>query len=628
MKSARDSTRHNSRIPIFYWIFAAAFLALIAALGYRQIFLYDFYTKRGERQSMRRVIEPGARGDIYDRNGKLLVTNEPFFTVGIYFNEILGEFRKEYSRLKKIKFDAMRAAGETPRFKDGEVSEMTHQARANVLNRYLGMINKILGSNYEMPEDNYNRHFRINPLLPFPLIRELTAREHAILAERIPVNSPLQLYTDTKRYYPYGDIAAHVLGTVRNSDGVDSEGMPGEDLRTFAGVGKVGRSGIERAFDYMLSGQSGLKIMVVDNEGFKYEDIMDVSPKKGKSMNSSLDIDLQQVIEDSIGNRKGAAAVLDVKTGEVLALASRPSYNPNTVYKSNAEYAAAEEAGAWLNRSTQGLYPPGSTFKIVTAMSGLMTGAIDDQTVITCNGYYKVDSRLFPCNNRYGHGNLNLEGALALSCNVFFYKTGLDCGHRAIAATAKEMGLDSSTGIEIGDSPYTVVPTPEYKRRRGRGGWVNGDTANISIGQGDLLQTPLQMACMTASFARGETRTKASIVHDPTRVTDMEYHGGEKLGLTREQYETILKGMVLSSTDGTSRRARIKGVTIAAKSGTAQVTVNGRPLTLAWMVAFAPADDPKVAMSVMIEGEEPGDVGGGKTAGPIVKAAMEQYFRK
>ena len=522
------------RIPAFYAVFAAAFLFLIGSLAYRQIYLYDYYNARGERQSMRRIIEPGVRGDIYDRNMKLLVTNEPRFSAVVYFNEIRREFRREYTRLKKIELERLEAAG------GGRLnySEISSRARANVLNGYVDQINSILGSDYKLTSADYNRHFENQRLLPFPIIKDLKGREHAILAEKLPVDSPIQIYTDTARYYPYGDSAAHLLGYVgSNFAEIDTEGVPGDALQTFSFVGKIGRSGIEKAFDSKLQGRSGAKIWVVDLDGYQYDNVADVRPKKGSDVVASIDIELQQAGEDAFGERKGAAVALDVKTGEVLAMVSRPSYDPNLLspymtYKVSSEIT---RRGAWLNRATQGLYPPGSPYKLMTAAAGLMTGVIDENTVKTCDGGLKVGSRIFPCNKRSGHGNVTLEDAIAHSCNVYFYETALEAGIEALSSTAKDFGLDSRTGIELKEdySRRTVVSDPAYKKkyRPYDGPWTGGDTANASIGQGYQLQTPLQMACMTASLARGETRTRPSVVHDPSRVCDLAYHGGEKLDM-------------------------------------------------------------------------------------------------
>lgn len=503
MAQPETYSKKNPRIPLFYWCFAFAFAVLISALVYRQIFLYDYYIERGERQSMRRVIEPGTRGDIYDRNGKLLVTNEPIFSAVVYFNDVRKEFREEYFKLKKIELQRLSAAGikDKPNYR-----ELARKARSNVLNRYLEQINNILGSDYRLGMADYDKHFTQKQLLPFPLIRNLSAREHAILAERIPVDSPIQIYTDTARYYPYGDVASHALGYVANNFDDDISQMPGGDLRTYAIVPTIGRSGIESAFDGVLAGRSGAKIWIVDLAGYKYENVLDFAPTKGDDVFSSLDIDIRRRPRTQSARRKGAAVMLDVNSGEILALVSRPSYDPNslTPYITNKVNAEITERGAWLNRATQGLYPPGSTFKIITAMAGFSASAIDEHTVKTCTGGYRVGSRIFPCNNRYGHGNLDLVGAIAHSCNVYFYETGIEAGIDKIADIASEFGFGESSGIELNEDSWrrTIIATPEYKKKNRKydGPWTDGDTANSSIGQGYMRFTPLQMATFTASF--------------------------------------------------------------------------------------------------------------------------------
>ena len=621
--------KHNSRIPIFYWILGGAYMLLILALGYRQLFLYDYYVKRGDRQTLRRVVEPGTRGDIYDRNGKILVTNKPRFSAVVYFNEIRREFRSEYLRLKRAwKASHPDESGKTP------TVQLSAQARSNVLNSYVDRVNSILGSSYKLSRLDYDRHFYESPLLPFPLIKDLKPVEYAILAEKLKVDDPIQLYTGSARYYPYGAIASHAIGYVTsNFDDIDTSGIPGDDLRTYSFAGERGRAGVEKAFDAQLMGKSGAKIWVVDPSGYQYDNIAEVKPSKGKNVVTSLDIELQQVIEDAFGDRNGAAVVLDIRSGEILSIISRPSYDLNdlTPYITHAVNDDITSRGAWLNRATQGLYPPGSTFKIITACAALNSGLLTPETVKTCTGGMRVGTRIFPCNKRSGHGNLDLAGAIANSCNVYFYEAALDCGIDILSDTAKSFGLDSSTGLELKEdfSRKTIVANPEYKKkyRPYDGPWTGGDTANTSIGQGYMLQTPLQMAAFTASFARRQTRTKTSILRDPSRPSDMAYHGAKKIDLTDAQYEGILRGMVAAVERGTAKRAKVEGVSIAAKSGTAQVSVEGKRLTLAWMIAFAPVENPEIAMSVMIQGEVEGDASGGRDAGPIVRAAFEKYFR-
>lgn len=632
MDSGKDVyTKDNPRVMHLGLIFAALFVFLVGALGYRQLYMHDYYMKRSDRQSLRRVIKAAARGDILDRNSTILVTNKPRYSAVIYFNDINDEIRKKASQIRAERRAALARGEKLP----DPLPPSAGLARAYVLKKYTDMVNGILGTNYQYSVKDFERHAWARRLLPYPLLKDLTDKEHAILAEKLPPDSPVQIYTSSSRYYPYAETAAHVLGYVTsNFDNVDPAGIPGEDLRTYSYASERGKSGVEASFDEHLSGTNGAKIWLVDHMGYQYESIVDIPSRKGKNLTLSLDIVLQETLESAFGDRKGAGVLLDIKTGEVLAMASRPGYDLNslTPFITHAVSDEITARGAWLNRATQGLYPPGSTFKIVTAIAAMREGAIIPETVITCDGALKIGYRMYPCNNRWGHGNLDLVGALAKSCNVYFYQAGLDTKITAIHDTAQMLGLNSDTGIELGENSWrrTIVPDPEYKRARRayEGGWSMGDTANTSIGQGYLLQTPIQIACMTASVAARRTRTRASILHDPKRKTDMDYHGAKSLPISDKNYAKLVEGMIAAVERGTCKRAAIEYAQVAAKSGTAQVNVRGKKLALAWMVAFAPADKPEVAIAVVVEGEEPGDAAGGRTAGPIVHEALKKYFER
>lgn len=619
-------TRSNSRLYLVFGLFAAMFFCLFASLFFRQIYLYDDYAKAGRQQSQRRIIKPGARGDIYDRKNRLIVGNRPVFSAVIYAHQVRPEFYKEYMKIKRAALE-----------KNEKVSPKTisNQARLNVLQRHINEINSILKTDYTFDLDRFNKMWYSSPLLPIPLIENLTMREHAILAEKLDVNSPVQILTDTARYYPYSSLAAHAIGYVRSEkDTSMGQEELGLGLFTFSHRASVGKSGLEEAFDETLAGSLGVEIWTVDKNGNKYECLERRESQKGSDLISSLDMDIQAAAEDAFGQRKGAAVVLEVNSGEVLAMVSKPSYDPNELSPRITNEVANEisSRGAWINRATQGLYPPGSTFKLVTSVAGALSGKIDLDTMSNCVGGYKVGNRIFPCHNRYGHGYVNLIDAISKSCNVFFYEHGIQTGIENIHDTAVMFGLDSDTGIELNQNSWrrTIVPNPEFKklRRRLDGPWTSGDTANTSIGQGYLIQTPLHMACFTASLARGQTRTRPSLIHDQNRITDAEYHRAKKIGISDEMYSAIVKGMVNSVEEGTSKRAKVEGLAMAAKSGTAQIREKGKALTLAWMVAFAPVENPQVAVAVVVEGEEPGDASGGRTAGPIVKSIFETWARE
>lgn len=613
----------NPRLKVFYLIVGLLVLILTGGLFKVQILDRDEYVGQETLQNQRRILLPGSRGDIRDRENRPLVINRPRFSAGVFLNELRPEFRQEYFRL-------VREAREN----DWMINrrELQVEARRMVVQRYLDRINAITGREAEVDPRDIERHFSQNLLVPMELILDLEPEEYARLIEQVPVDSPVQVFSDSARYYPYGSAAAHVLGFVTSSYEVPVEDLPGDELTTFVLKGKKGRSGIERAFDEKLQGDSGAEIWVVDPSGFQYRKTTAKQPEKGDDIITSIDIDLQQAAERALGSRTGAVAAIDVLSGEMLVLASKPDFDLNDLspYLSHDVNERIREEGAWLNRALQGLYPPGSTFKLVTAIAGLRTGDIDPQDTVHCDGAYRVGNRSFPCHNRAGHGEVDLERAIESSCNVYFYAKGLEIGVKELAETARTFGLDQPTGIELpGESRGMIVPDPVFKRERTGQPWYPGDTANTSIGQGFLLTTPLSMACFTASLARGETHTRPSILHDPQRLLEPSSNRAGLVPIDPEDYGRIIRGMVRAAETGTARLVSIPGVSIAAKTGTAQVRPGGQPLTLAWFVGFAPVEQPRIAIAVMVEGQEPGDnFAGGATAAPIARAVLRTYFDK
>ncbi|MBI2516786.1 MAG: peptidoglycan glycosyltransferase [Opitutae bacterium] len=594
-------------------------LLLTGGLAFRQLFRSGLYSERERQQNQRRIIVPGPRGNILDRDGQVLVGNRPRFSVVLNLADLRGELRTETIRVIKNYRDYDKADRPT----SGQLERI---ARVSVAQRYLDRINFILSRNEQVKTRELDRHFAQTLLLPYVLLDDLSPEEYARLIERLPVNSPLQVYTSSSRYYPFGSAASHVLGYTGVNDDPVAEDFPGEDLLTFKMKGSFGRDGLEKKFDAHLQGESGGAIYRVDPAGYKVDlPIEKRLPVQGHNMTISLDIELQQAAEKAMGDQVGSAVVLDVHTGEVLVMASKPDYDLNTFVPrlSSAAAKQIEESGGWLNRAIQGQYPPGSTFKIITAIAGLRSGAIDrEHTRTTCPGYMMVGNRRFPCNAHNGHGERDLTGAVRDSCNIFFYTAGLNIGPELIAAEARRFGYDHPTGIELlGEYRTPHVATPELKMKLFNERWFPGDTANISIGQGDTLVSPLQVACMVASFARGETETKPTLIHIPNRPTQHT----APIGLPAADYQTIVNGMAQGYSFGTGRLARVDGLSAATKSGTAQ---KGR-IEIAWMVCFAPVENPQIAIAICLEGQElDAAFGGGVHSGPIVKAILEAWKEK
>ncbi|GAB1488579.1 penicillin-binding protein 2 [Opitutaceae bacterium] len=621
---------YNPRIIFFYPVVFLILLILGAGLAYRQLIRTEIYAEREKVQNQRRILVPGPRGNIYDRNGQLLVGNRPRFAVVLYLDELRGEFRREYVKVRS----AYRDSGD----KDlPNATQLEQIARFAVVDRYLQTINKALGRTGEVDAPALTRHFRSQLLLPFTLVDDLEPAEYARLLEQLPVTSPLQVYTSSTRSYPFGAAAAHTLGSVKIDDIDVAEDFPGADLKTFKMKGTTGRDGLEAQYDSVLQGETGGTIYRVDPAGYRIEPpLARHVPVQGKNLTTSLDIDLQRAAEKKLieNEMAGTAIALDVRTGEVLALANAPAYDLNETSPriSTAKFQQIEQQGGWLNRGIQGAYPPGSSFKILTAIAGMRAGWINPDSEIDCNGYYRVGNRMFPCHDGHAHGKIKLAEAISKSCNVFFYKHGIETTPEAIAAESRRFGLDKPTGIELPHETHRMlVPDPEWKKASGRGPWQPGDTANFSIGQGFLDVTPLQMATFMASFARGQVQTPPTLLHEDNRRALRT----EAIGLPAAYYDAIVKGMEECTQTGTAKilttlsSMRIPGLRIAGKTGTAQKDTPKGRINLAWFICFAPVENPQIAIAVMVEGDTPGEeTGGGRYAVPVAQAILKTWWQK
>lgn len=629
----------NPRILLFLWIILGATIVLLAGLGWRQLIAKDEYEEIEKRQVERRILKPGPRGDIYDREGRLLVGNRPHYSAVVYLDDLRPGFRKEYSRIMNAErvriLKEYENQSEAERPKDlptPNYNELQWLARQNVVQSYIDQINSITGREDSLTQTKLIRHFNEQLLLPLPLVQDLSPNEYARLVEQLPVNSPVKIHTDTARYYPYRELAAHVLGYVQTTHPSPDE-IPDDGVKTFTFKKKVGKTGLERSFDEALSGTTGWEIWRVDPLGFQDTKLNGESPQQGENLITSIDIDLQQAAETALGDRTGAAVALDVQTGEVLAIASHPGYDLNRLspFIPRATFEEINEQGAWLNRSVQLSYPPGSTFKLISAIAGMRNNTIDQATEHDCGGVYRVGNRIFRCNARYGHGPVDVETSVEKSCNVFYYAEGLHMGIDVLSSEAKRFGLDQRTGIELPfETRRLVVPSKEWKREQIGPGWVPGDTANTSIGQGFLLVTPLQMATVMASIARDETRTIPTLKAMPREQALQVNHGGEPIGLTREQKAMLWDGMErVVGPDGTGRLVQIEGLRIGGKTGTADFRAHGKEVNLAWFVGFAPIENPQIAVAVMVEGtSESHSYHGGSTAGPVAKDMFLEYIQK
>ncbi|MDR1011221.1 MAG: peptidoglycan glycosyltransferase [Opitutaceae bacterium] len=630
--------RHDWRIVSFYPIVAVLLLVIAAGFAYQQLFKTGEYTESEVQQSQRRILTPGPRGEIYDREGRLLVGNLARYAVTINLDELRSEFRRTYLITRRKWREADDKNIPTS-------AELWRIARGAVMQNYLDQVNEIIGRDEKINDIRFRRHFNQQLLIPYTLIEDLTPEEYARLVEQLPVNSPLRLTATSTRYYPYGNTAAHVLGYIRSSDDLDAEGFPGENLTTFKMRGTTGKDGLELTFNEHLQGKPGYTIYRVDPAGYRIEPPLERSPAlRGKRLNISLDIDMQQVAEEKMGDvekkdgYRGAVVALDAQTGETLVLASNPGFNPNDFFPrlSQENYDRMNTLRAWSNLAIAGRMEPGSTFKIIDAIAGFRANVLHPESVYYCGGTLRVGNRNFACHDGHVHGDISFHDAIAKSCNIFFYRESLDLGAQPIADEARRFGLDRATGIELPGEIKGNITDPIMRRARG-GIWAGGDTVTLAIGQNETVVTPLEMACFIASVGRDETRTSPTILHDPNR---RPLHT-EPIGLTPVQRRALVEAMRETIKTGTARiltNPRMRDLNlgyldIAGKTGTAQKEVweDGKRgiINYAWFVGFAPASDPRIAIAVVLEGDVPGEeVGGGAIAAPIGGYVLKKYFEK
>ena len=629
--------RDNPRILLFLWINLIATGVILLGLARQQLLIKDTYEDMERRQTERRILLPGPRGDVYDRNANLLIGNRPQYSATVILDDLRPEFRKEYSKQIKQAREQIEqtfSANTNKETKEAplpDYNQLAWDARMLVIQKYVDIINSITGRNDRIKRNKIIRHFNEQLLLPLHLAQDLSPEQYARLVERIPVDSPISFHTSTARFYPYNSLLAHTLGYVQNIN-PDLSLLPKDGLKNFTYKTKIGKTGLEKQFNDLLAGTDGFEIWQVDPLGFQNKRLNLTPPKQGDDLITSIDIRMQKAAEIALGDRTGAAIAIDVETGEILCLVSHPTYNLNDLspFISQKTFDDINEAGAWLNRSVQLSYPPGSTFKLITAIAGLRHGLVDESTKVTCAGVYRVGNRIYHCHAKTGHGSIGLEEAIAKSCNVFFYDLGLKLGIDKIYAEANRFHLNEKTGIELPfETSRIVVPSKQWKKEKIGENWTPGDTANTAIGQGFLLLTPLQMATMTASIARDQTLTRPTLkaVTKDNDLKTLSDADNQLTGLSEKQRTLLLNGMQgVVSPRGTGRLVQINDFPIAGKTGTADFRAHGKEVNLAWFVGFAPVNNPKIAVAVMVPGTKESDsYHGGSTAGPIAKDIFLVY---
>jgi len=588
--SPGGSTKEQ-RYLVLAGVALGGFLLIAAGLLQLQVVSHDEYRRLAQENRVRLEVLRAPRGAIYDRNGELLADNHPSFN--IVFRPMPAESLSRATAA--IDTTWLRRIATLVEADTAEVLELVRFANRSGQTAIL----------------------RRNASFPMLAAVEETRAE-------LP---GIEVLIEPMRRYKYGRLAAHLLGyageiTDTELDSLGSAGYRSGDL--------IGRSGVERSYEQVLRGHDGAEFVVVNAMGKRVSTLIEGPPRPptpGHDLRLTLDLKVQLALEEAMkGVARGAAVAIDPRDGGVLAMVSRPAFDPNEFSQglSFRRWAELSSGGAnpLLNRAIQGAYPPGSTFKIVTMLAALRAGiAWPGTRLVPCDGSWEFGGRRFGCWKRAGHGSLDFIGAIQHSCDVYYYQIGPRLGIDALHAAASEFGFGGRTGIDLPQERRGLMPDlGYYERRFGVGNMRKGTLLNLAIGQGEILATPLQMALMAAEVAVGGAPIAPHVVHTVLGA-DEPAARSLRSGVTAAPavWQAVRRGLERVVDDGTGTAARVEGIRVAGKTGTAQ---NPHGDDHALFVCYAPVDRPEIAMAFVIENSGHG----GSVAAPLAGDVLERLY--
>jgi penicillin-binding protein 2 len=599
-KDYYEERRLQRRIGFIFVLLAGLFLAYLFNLWYLQVVNGENYRRLADNNRLRQVVENPLRGVLLDREGRPIVRNR------IAFNVLLDREKIQHP-------------------------DETIRSLALILN---------------LPEQTVRE--RIDRYRNRPIFEPVIVKEDVDLAEAAYLESrrlelpEVSVAIEPKRSYEDGDLAAHALGYV----GEISESQLGKARYAGYQLGDViGKAGLESFYDQQLAGEKGWKQVIVNSLGREMRELpVGKRPVAGNALRLTLDLDLQEELESAFEDKMGSAVFLDPDSGEVLAIVSKPSFDPNIFAR---RFSAEEwktlmnsETHPLQNRAIQSKFAPGSVFKIVMAIAALESGKASPARTDFCPGYTVIYGRRFLCHQEGGHGTVAMVEAIKKSCNVYFYHLGKDLGIELISQWAHRLGFGQPTGVDLMHEEGGTVPDDAWKRRTRNEPWYPGETISVSIGQGALEVTPIQMASFASMIGNGGT------FYRPHLLRSREIRGGVEEGIRPPEIvgNAALKPSTLQvikqamwevvNQGGTGTRAAIPDKDVCGKTGTAQVVkasagVKSEKLAEsirdnAWFVGFAPREHPRIAFAVFVERGGHG----GESAAPIAQRVMLKFFEK
>lgn len=563
--SGKEDVSYERRIYLLLGLCIFALIFLLIRVGWLQLVEGDRFLQLSQSSRLRLVPLPNPRGLIVDREGRVIADNQAFFSVGIV-PQNLNQPEKTLQKLKSVLPDL-----------DVEKARVKIQKA-------------------------------VNPFRPVVLYEQIELPKVTYLLEREQEFPSVVILTQPVRNYPQKEMVATFVGYLgevnkKELKSFSTSGLEAGDL--------VGKTGVERMYNSYLQGEKGGRQVEMDAYGKALKTISQKDPRPGDTIHLTIDLDIQKIAYEEMGERKGVVLIANPKTGEILAMLSLPSFDPNLFVRqiSDEKWSRlTQDPGNPLeNRAIRGGYPPASTFKIILIAAALEEKIITPQTTFFCPGFYQVGNRIFKCWKEEGHGRLNLKEALIHSCDVYFYQLGLKIGVDKIIHYARLFGLGKPTGIDLPSEKAGFLPTAEWKKEAYGENWFPGDTANLSIGQGFILVTPIQMLNLISAVANGGNLLQPHLVKKITNsegevVFQSHPERIRKIPLSSSTLKFLRDALAQVVTKGTGWRAKNEVVSIAGKTGTAELAGDENPHN--WFIGYAPAENPTLSIVVLVENRE------------------------